>query len=283
MVNSILGSQITKFRKASMLTQEELGRAVGVSTQAVSRWENGGAPDVTLLPAIADKLGVSIDALFGREDIDGADAEQLALRWGSGVKRDRLVTELNRLIWNAGIKYVGREVVGVAELPYLQSCQNEIRPGQKTLLCSNFSTDDGIFFGVGAEDMAFSMVCPRPDLGYSAYFCTNDNSRRLFAVFARPGCLEVMQFMLSRRELLFAPQTLAAEVGMALPEVAPLLVEMEQVNLIGSTQVVMPDGPAKIYQVRNDGSLVPLLYLTKAILEGNAFYLNYDGCSKPLL
>ena len=62
-----IGIQISKFRKAAGLTQEELGEAVGVSGQAVSRWECGGAPDVMLLPAIADRLGVTVDALFGRD------------------------------------------------------------------------------------------------------------------------------------------------------------------------------------------------------------------------
>ena len=42
MDNNLIGAQITKFRKAAGLTQEELGRAAGVSTQAVSRWECGG-------------------------------------------------------------------------------------------------------------------------------------------------------------------------------------------------------------------------------------------------
>ena len=55
MNENLLGSQIAKFRKAAGLTQEELGRSVGVSTQAVSRWECGGTPDVTLLPAIDGK------------------------------------------------------------------------------------------------------------------------------------------------------------------------------------------------------------------------------------
>ena len=54
---NILGEQIARYRKALGMTQEDLGRAVGISAQAVSRWECGGAPDVTLLPAVADALG----------------------------------------------------------------------------------------------------------------------------------------------------------------------------------------------------------------------------------
>ncbi len=76
-----LGEQIAKFRKAQGLTQEDLAKSVGVSSQAVSRWECGGAPDVTLLPAIADRLGVTIDALFGREGGERVDVEQAVGRW----------------------------------------------------------------------------------------------------------------------------------------------------------------------------------------------------------
>ena len=81
MNNNLTGEQIAKFRKAAGLTQEELGRAAGVSTQAVSRWECGGAPDVALLPAVADALGVTIDALFGREGGEKVDMVEAVWRW----------------------------------------------------------------------------------------------------------------------------------------------------------------------------------------------------------
>ena len=59
---------IRKFRTNCNLTQEALGERVGLSGQAVSKWETSDAyPDPTLLPALADALGVTIDALFGHE------------------------------------------------------------------------------------------------------------------------------------------------------------------------------------------------------------------------
>lgn len=61
-----IGKQIAAMRKEKSVRQEELAAYVGVSAQAVSKWENGGVPDVELLPKIADFFSVSIDSLFGR-------------------------------------------------------------------------------------------------------------------------------------------------------------------------------------------------------------------------
>ena len=64
-----IGLNILAFRRKKGITQEELARYVGVSAQAVSKWENGGVPDTELLPKIADFFEISIDKLFDRENL----------------------------------------------------------------------------------------------------------------------------------------------------------------------------------------------------------------------
>ena len=59
---------IVNRRKALGLTQEGLAQKLGVTNQAVSKWESGqSCPDLALLPRIADLFGITIDELFGRE------------------------------------------------------------------------------------------------------------------------------------------------------------------------------------------------------------------------
>jgi len=61
-----LGMKIRELRRRDSRTQEALADALGVTPQAVSRWEQGGSyPDMELLPAIANYFGVTIDELFG--------------------------------------------------------------------------------------------------------------------------------------------------------------------------------------------------------------------------
>lgn len=66
--NHILAANIQKFRKKCHLTQNMLARELGVTFQAVSKWETGkSAPDILLLPKMADLFGCNIDELFSRE------------------------------------------------------------------------------------------------------------------------------------------------------------------------------------------------------------------------
>ena len=62
-----LGENIRSLRIANGITQEQFGYELGVSAQAVSRWENGATyPDITMLPMIADFFDVTLDKLMGR-------------------------------------------------------------------------------------------------------------------------------------------------------------------------------------------------------------------------
>ncbi|MBR2334170.1 MAG: helix-turn-helix transcriptional regulator [Clostridia bacterium] len=60
-----IGEKIKSLRKSRGISQEVLGEYLGVSYQAVSKWENGNTlPDVTMIPALAFFFGVSTDELF---------------------------------------------------------------------------------------------------------------------------------------------------------------------------------------------------------------------------
>lgn len=69
-MNETIGNRIAKFRKAKGMTQEELASIMGVSSQAVSKWENDAScPDISLLPQLCKTLGVTTDELLtGKSD-----------------------------------------------------------------------------------------------------------------------------------------------------------------------------------------------------------------------
>ena len=61
-----IGKNIAKYRKAKGFTQEELGAKLGVTNQAVSKWESEvSMPDIMLLPEISTVLNITLDDLYG--------------------------------------------------------------------------------------------------------------------------------------------------------------------------------------------------------------------------
>ena len=59
-----IGKRISEYRKKKNLKQDELAEMLGVSPQAVSKWENDlSCPDISLLPELSRILGISIDEL----------------------------------------------------------------------------------------------------------------------------------------------------------------------------------------------------------------------------
>lgn len=64
-----LGKRIVAHRKRMGLTQDQLAEQLGVTAQAVSKWENDqSCPDITMLPKLAERFGISVDALLGCDE-----------------------------------------------------------------------------------------------------------------------------------------------------------------------------------------------------------------------
>lgn len=73
-----IGVNIAELRREHNMKQDELAEMLGVTPQAVSKWENGASmPDISLLPKIAQIFGVTIDDLFGVNNTPKPDVQML--------------------------------------------------------------------------------------------------------------------------------------------------------------------------------------------------------------
>ena len=78
-MNETIGNRISKHRREKGLTQEELAEKLGVSSQAVSKWENDqSCPDISLLPQLCKIFGISTDELLtgSNDEVRMLPAEQ---------------------------------------------------------------------------------------------------------------------------------------------------------------------------------------------------------------
>lgn len=120
-----LGTRIRHFRRRDGRTQEALAEALGVTSQAVSRWESGGSfPDMNLIPSLANYFDITIDELFGYTNDRAKKIDMLVstisdMRWrNNGV--DNNITECITFARNALVEFPGNEklMVSLASLLY---------------------------------------------------------------------------------------------------------------------------------------------------------------------
>ena len=73
-MNINIAGNLKRLRKEKDLTQDELAGFLGISFQAISKWERGdGYPDITFLPVLANFFNVTIDELVGMDEIRNAE------------------------------------------------------------------------------------------------------------------------------------------------------------------------------------------------------------------
>lgn len=114
----MLGEKIATYRKRMSITQEALAQKLGVTNQAVSKWESDGScPDIQLLPALADIFGITIDELFGRERRETAVRRELP--WEEDDTLRIVVYQGHRLLKHAP---AGEKLLFVYEGPALNIC-----------------------------------------------------------------------------------------------------------------------------------------------------------------
>ncbi len=114
-----LGEQIKAYRRKDGRTQEDLASALGVTAQAVSRWEKGICyPDMELMPPMANYFGVSIDELFGYNNERTKKIDALAAK----------INDMNRM--NNGIDINIDECISLARDGLVEFPGNE-----KIMLC----------------------------------------------------------------------------------------------------------------------------------------------------
>ena len=119
-----IGTKIRELRQQAGISQEILAHALSMTPQAVSRWENGTtAPDISLLPAIANYFGVSIDALFSydttlvRREIEEFFDQYYALLQKSEEDAQKLLREMLRC-------YPGQESLRLLQCFHLKATED---------------------------------------------------------------------------------------------------------------------------------------------------------------
>ena len=101
-----IGNKIRQLRQRDGRKQEDLANALGVTNQAVSRWEaSGGYPDMEMIPAIANYFNVSIDELFGYSSDRQAKLQSILVRAEKAINEQGDMTECVEMLRSAAEEF----------------------------------------------------------------------------------------------------------------------------------------------------------------------------------
>ena len=276
-----LSERIAALRKERGLTQEQLGTMVGVSAQAVSKWEKGGTPDVELLPVLSRQLGVTIDALFGMEGGEREDPAEAVGRWLRGFPAKERLNQFCRLVWSSFNSF-REDGIKIPKMDYLETCHPGMENGTDQLMYTKYWAGGGIILDIHAEDMSFATLWPEPKGGYAQWFAPKSEYRCLFELLAKPGCLELLEYLNSRENNYFVPEVAANRLNMERETVDALLGALEERQMVHYTELELSEGKVRAYRLSDPAPFVPFLYMARCLMQTGMNYL-YMWKEEPVL
>lgn len=286
-----IGAVISKLRKTKGVTQEELANYVGVSAQAVSKWENGGVPDTELLPKIADYFDISIDAIFGREhigkDVSVAIYEHISrhdfnspLRFSEGFE---LCWALERALF---FRNDIHKNLGVGTIDMSKDCivDYENRLGQTAQTYSQVYSNYGFTqMGVANRLQYFLMVPEIKDKNVALF--DGIDYKSFFEMLSKEDLFRALLLLYGRdSRKYFTENLLVRELSIDQERALELIQLLKKINLVTTRELELDDVVRDVYIfVPNTAFIALLIFAREMIDRPNNFSYNTGFRTKPFL
>ena len=192
-INDIFAKKIKTCRHNEGLTQSQLAEKLHVSTQAVSRWEKGGLPDIAMLNDIADCLNVSTDYLLGRQEQETEDISEDILKNISRLPKEERFEKAYAYAWTS--------VIGTSDasdsMKNMFASKDSLKSEEGKGYLMQSVMPEGFALGEMTKESRFLFLAPapdKPDIPYSsqdAYICC-------FKILSDPVNFRILSFLLSK-------------------------------------------------------------------------------------
>jgi transcriptional regulator with XRE-family HTH domain len=273
-----IGSVIHALRKERKITQEALAAAVGVSAQAVSKWECGGLPDVYLIPAIADFFGVTTDKLFGRNVKSYENIETDLAEFIVSLDKEQIYKTWFNLFWiiqkAAGFRILpekGEMLDKLAEdndNPHLYSIlNNKYRHGLSSMSL--------------LKNQQYAFLMPKPE-DYSELILPVEKYQELFAALSDIDCIKALLFLYRREhnDKKFTEKLLVDNLDISEEKAAEVIASLLKFEMISSDEIEIDESDITIYTFNARYSFIPFILFAKEMIQSPSHYMITIGlCS----
>ena len=269
--SQIIGKNIAEFRKGKALTQEQLGEAVGVTGQAVSKWENGGMPDAYLLPDLAKTLGVSIDRLFELEHKKHIPTSDELLELVGSYGFDRLQANDGEAVFKLIFEMIFRLNYSAFKCDDCRSVWDIIDEQECVFQTSQLVLEDGTTYISLVKDMPYICVT-KDEPGLIDKLLDKKNYCELFGLLSDPDGLKAAIFTQTAYlagEAKYTADKLAEKMQIQPKKFSELLPLLVRFRFLAEEQLAVDESEFKIYFIQQNNEFRPLLMTAWLLINSN--------------
>ena len=270
-----LSDNIKRLRLERKMTQEQLAAMLGVTAQAVSKWETTETyPDGALLMPLAQALHVSLDTLFGNDFASMAD----------------LCERIEGLIHNTEESErfaVGREIGWLIERA-LADCYIKLFPYShdefQNYTSSSYILNDYGFTVISNGKEPFFSIFPEPEDGFGDFLNDREDLQRLFAILSHPLTLNALLFLYHKpQNYLLDRETLAKNAELPEDGIDETLENLFFLRAIEKQELILNGEPRTLYCSKVSHKLFALLLFAKEVRYYGPHCVTGNRRTKPFL
>ena len=271
-----LSQNIKHFRIKRNMTQEQLADIIGVSPQAVSKWERSETyPDGALLLPLARALDVSLDVLFDHDAVSMEDLSRRIITLFRGRGSKECFALARELGWQMEKAFFHRRS-GTTE---------EYVPGEpETLRDPSYTLTDNGFTLISNGKAPFFTLFPEPEAGYAPALGDGTETAALFARLSAPHVLSAVLFLHRQTQgYVFAPDILTRECGIGENALEGVLDTLTALSVVRAKPLQIDGVPLVLYEFTPRHELIALLLMTELACYKGSYTLTSYSRRKPLL
>ena len=253
---------IKKYRLDKGYTQEQLSSLLGLSAQAISKWETSETyPDGALLVPLANALDVSLDALFGNNSASMKEISGEIKQLISSVPNENEFHTVRDLCWQ----------MEKALFNCLMTIDEPYDPEELKAQCqSSYILNDFGFTYVSNGRAPFFMVVPEYEGAFSDVIGDGEEMRKIFSALSSPDTMRTVLFILQNKaQYVCGKDVLAEKCGIAEDQINSVIQNLIELRFVSENEVEIDGEMTKLYFSKPPHLMIALFLI--------AHEMNYRG------
>ena len=271
-----LSANIKRLRLGKNLTQEQLAIKLGVSAQAVSKWETSETyPDGALLIPLANELEVSLDELFGNESVTMADISSKIVKFIHNTEAKERFNIARDIGWQIerGLFNCRMEIEKKYDPDEIKNQKN-----------ASYILDDNGFTIVSNGKEPFFSVFPQPTKGYGHFLNDKADLQKIFAALSHTDTMNALIYLYHKNEnYVFESSVLAKDCDIPNDKIESVLEDLLLLKIIWNQNLTINGEERTLYYSRPSHKIIALFIMAREIGYKGAYSLQSHIRNTPFM